>query len=185
MIYPASAIVVGSVASGSGFGKKINRRVRRAIEHKKRPIRADDYLQYLPTVSVFGLSLTGARAKHDYLDRAVITTTSYLMMGIMVNTVKYTTRVQRPGRGSRNSFPSGHTATAFMGAELLRLEYGTWAGVAGYSLASAIGVARIYNGRHWVSDVLVGSGVGILSAHAGYYLHPLIRPLYRKDKRGM
>lgn len=44
-------------------------------------------------------------------------------MATSVNTIKYTAQVDRPDKSARNSFPSGHTAVAFMGAEFL------WQGV--------------------------------------------------------
>ena len=84
----------------------------------------DDYLQYVPLASIYGLSLLGAEAKHNYVDRTLELATSYLALGAIVNGIKYTVREPRPDGSSNNSFPSGHTATTFMGAELVRIEYG-------------------------------------------------------------
>ena len=77
--------------------------------------------------------------------------------------------VERP---SSFSFPSGHTATAFMGATLLAHEYGhksVWIPIAGYSVATATGVLRILNNKHYASDVLVGAAIGIVSAELAYW----------------
>lgn len=180
LIFPAVAITLGSVGASTSFGKKVNREVRDALRYRDHKIKADDYLQYLPVVSVYGLSLLGAPAKHDYLERTVITATAYATMGVLVGSVKYLAKVRRPDSSSRNSFPSGHTATAFMGAELVRQEYGTWYGVAAYTVATAIGVARIYNDRHWASDVVAGAGFGVLSAKVGYWLFPYTGRLLQK-----
>lgn len=83
-----------------------------------------------------------------------------------------------------NSFPSGHTATAFMGAEFLRKEYwdvSPWIGVAGYAVAAGTGFFRMYNNRHWLTDVLTGAGIGILSTQAAYWLYPTItKTFFRK-----
>ena len=98
-------------------------------------------------------------------------------MGVTVNVTKNLTKVERPDGSARNSFPSGHTATAFMGAELLRREYwnvSPWIGIAGYAVAAGTGFFRIYNNRHWLTDVLAGAGVGILSVQAAYWLYPAI-----------
>ena len=72
-----------------------------------------------------------------------------------------------------NSFPSGHTYIAFVGAETLRKEYGEeypWLAVAGYAVATLVGTMRIYNDRHWAGDVLAGAGLGILSVNITYWI---------------
>ena len=113
--------------------------------------------------------------------------TSYLTMGILVNGLKYTVREPRPYNPNvRNSFPSGHTATAFMGAELVRMEYkdaSVWYGLSAYVVASGIGVLRVWNERHWATDVLAGAGIGILSARVAYWLLPFERRLFGLDKK--
>lgn len=49
---------------------------------------------------------------------------SATLLAAAVNGIKYTAKVPRPDGSSRNSFPSGHTAVAFMGATILHKEYG-------------------------------------------------------------
>lgn len=83
----------------------------------------------------------------------------------------------RPDGSSRTSFPSGHTATAFMTATMLRHEYGhlsPWIGIGGYTVATGTGLMRMANNKHWLSDVLTGAGIGILSTEVGYYLGDLL-----------
>lgn len=141
-------------------------------------VTVDDYLQYVPLGAVYGLSLLGADAKHGYVDRTLELATSYLALGLMVNAIKYTVREPRPDGSARNSFPSGHTATTFMGAELVRIEYGDdspWYSVGAYTIAAAVGVLRVYNERHWFTDVFAGAGIGILSARIGYWMLPYTR----------
>ncbi len=98
-------------------------------------------------------------------------------MGATVNTLTQTTNVERPDGSNRHSFPSGHTATAFMTATMLNKEYGhksPWIGIGAYSVATATGLMRMANNKHWLSDVLTGAGIGILSTELGYYLADLI-----------
>lgn len=143
-----------------------------------------DYLQYVPSVTAYALNVAGLKGKHSYLDATVILATSWATMG---NTTKYSVRRLRPDASNRKSFVSGHTATAFMGAEFLRREYWDTApvvGILGYTFASVVGVSRVLNNRHWVSDVIAGAGVGILSVQVAYWLFPpLQRLIYgvRKD----
>ena len=143
-------------------------------------VTVDDYLQYVPLGSVYGLSLLGADAKHGYVDRTLELAVSYAALGAMVNAVKYTVREPRPDGSARNSFPSGHTATTFMGAELVRIEYGDdspWYSFGAYTIAVTVGVLRVYNNRHWFTDVFAGAGIGILCARVGYWLLPYTRKL--------
>lgn len=138
----------------------------------------DDYLQYVPLASVYGLSLLGADARHGYVDRTLELAASYVALGVIVNGIKYTVREPRPDGSAFNSFPSGHTATTFMGAELVRIEYGEehpWLAAGAYTIATTVGVLRVYNNRHWFTDVFAGAGVGILSARIGYWLLPYTR----------
>jgi hypothetical protein len=109
-------------------------------------------------------------------------------MAALVNSIKYTTKEIRPDGSTANSWPSGHTATAFAGATILHKEYGTtispWYSVMGYGVATATGVMRVLNNRHWISDVLSGAGIGILSTELGYSLSDLIfkkKGLLRND----
>lgn len=141
-------------------------------------IHADDYIQYLPMASVYILNLCGVKGKHNFVDRTIILGMSAIFMATSVNVLKYTVREQRPDSYTRNSFPSGHTAVAFMGAEFLWQEYkdvSPWYGVCGYVVAATTGALRIHNNRHWVGDVLFGAGIGMLSTKLAYYLYPRIQ----------
>ncbi len=109
----------------------------------------------------------------------------YLIMGGSVKSLKTLFSVERPDGSDALSFPSGHSARAFMMAGLLTREYGglsPWVGAGAYSLAAATGVMRIANDRHWLSDVLTGAGLGILSAEAGYLISDLIFGKNRQDE---
>ncbi len=62
----------------------------------------------------------------------LVAATSYLAMGAAVKLTKLAVRERRPLSSSRDAFPSGHTARAFLGAELIRIEYGAIAASAAY-----------------------------------------------------
>ena len=128
-------------------------------------------------LAVYGLNLFGVNGKHKFWDRTGILAMSYATMGILVNGMKYTFKEKRPDTNARNSFPSGHTATAFMGAEFLYQEYkevSPWIGYSGYLIATATGYLRIYNDRHYLNDVVAGACIGIISTKLAYWLYPKI-----------
>lgn len=140
-------------------------------------IKFDDYMQYSPMVAVYGLNLAGVKGKHSFKGRTIILAMSYATMGMIVNTMKYSFKEKRPDSNTRNSFPSGHTATAFMGAEFLYREYrdvSPWIGYAGYAIAAITGYLRIYNDRHYLNDVVAGACIGVLSTKLAYWLYPKI-----------
>ncbi len=147
----------------------------------------DDYLQYSPVVLAWGLDLAGVESRHRFKEQTTILALSALGMGLMVNGTKYTISRKRPDLSQNNSFPSGHTAMAFMGAEFLRMEFwnvSPWIGFAGYALAASTAYMRVYNTRHWATDTLAGAGIGILSVKIAYWLAPSVnRLLWGSDLR--
>lgn len=186
LIIPAALIgygIVGLESDGlKGLNSKIKEEVNEDIDKK---ITIDDFSQYAPFASVYGLNAVGIKGKHDFKDRSIIMGTSYLLMSGTVLSLKGITKVERPDGSSNNSFPSGHTATAFAGAEFLWQEYkdvSVWYGIAGYAVATGTGLFRIYNDRHWLTDVAAGAGIGILSTKVAYWLHPYIKRTFFGEK---
>ena len=148
----------------------------------------DDYTQFFGPVMTVGLKLAGYEGRSDWPRLLASAGMSYLIMAGLVNGIKYTAKEMRPDGSTANSWPSGHTATAFVGATLLHKEYGLtrspWWSVAGYGVATATGVMRVLNNRHWISDVMSGAGIGILSGELGYALCDLMfkqKGLLRND----
>lgn len=181
MAVPAVLVTVGIIGLESDWLEYQNSEIRDELqENIDSKFTVDDFSQYVPMAAVYGLNLCGVKGKHDVKDQTIILATSAAIMAATVNVLKVTTREKRPDGSSRNSFPSGHTATAFIGAELLRREYwdvSPWIGVTGYAVALGTGFFRMYNNRHWFTDVLAGAGVGILSVKAAYWLYPSITKL--------
>lgn len=133
----------------------------------------DDYLQYTPGIVAIGLKAAGYESRSSWGRMAVSDAFSAGIMAIAVNGVKYSVRRMRPDGTSRNSFPSGHTATAFMMASILHKEYGwrsPWFSIGGYTVAAATGISRVMNNRHWATDVVAGAAIGILSVQLGYFI---------------
>lgn len=135
---------------------------------------ADDYLQYAPAATALIISISGVSGKHTLPNQLALLIKSELLMTGVVYSLKYTVGEARPDTGKKNSFPSGHTATAFTAATFLSKEYGyksVWISIGAYTAASTVGVFRMLNNRHWISDVFVGAGIGILSTKFVYFTH--------------
>lgn len=114
---PAILVTAGQFGTWESHARNVNNAVRNQFAQWRGDhyFHADDYVQYLPSVSYLGLGAAGIPARHGFTERAIVLGTSWLTMGILVNSVKYTVREKRPATSSRNSFPSGHTATASWG----------------------------------------------------------------------
>jgi membrane-associated phospholipid phosphatase len=67
-----------------------------------------------------------------------------------------------------NSFPSGHTVTAFSLAAAVSILFPR-AGIAAFIIAISIGITRIILTSHYLSDVIAGAGIGILCTLAVKY----------------
>ena len=86
-----------------------------------------------------------------------------LISEVMVETLKYTTRRERPDGSGKNSFPSGHAADTFAFATALERHLNWKFVVPGYLFSSYVAMSRLPANRHWLSDVVFGSTVGIIS----------------------
>lgn len=84
----------------------------------------DDYLQYAPAGVMLGLKISGYEGRSEWGRMLVSDAFSAAIMAGTVNGMKYSIARMRPDGSRRNSFPSGHTATAFLTATMLHKEYG-------------------------------------------------------------
>lgn len=138
----------------------------------------DNYTQFVPYVPVLALKAFGYQGRSSWDRLMVSALASNAVMAVAVNATKYSVKEMRPDNSTENSFPSGHTATAFVAATVLHKEYGLtrspWFSVGGYAIATGTGLMRVLNNRHWISDVIAGAGIGILSTELGYFIGDVI-----------
>ena len=69
-----------------------------------------------------------------------------------------------------NSFPSGHSNTAFSAATLVALSFGNMFWLA-YLVAGIVGYSRIYMGAHFPSDVAAGALLGVFVLWIGLKIY--------------
>lgn len=87
--------------------------------------------------------------------------------------LKSTVSETRPDESNDNSFPSMHASLAFMGATVLSREYGhisPWITIGGYTAATGTQMLRIGHNAHWMNDITMGAGIGVVSTHLAYFL---------------
>ena len=172
--------VAGIIAKGEkkSFRQDYNSRFTNTRLLTSFKTRIDDYTQFFGPAMTLGLKVGGVEGRSQWGRMLASAGLSYAFMAGFVNSIKYTAKELRPDGSTYNSWPSGHTATSFVGATILHKEYGLtrspWYSVAGYGVATATGIMRVLNNRHWVSDVLSGAGIGIMSGELAYFVSDLI-----------
>lgn len=181
-LIPTVLIAYGAISLGNNPIKDLDLSTQAELseDHPRFAAHVDDYIQYSPLVAVYGLHALGIKNKHTVLDQTAMAFISIGITTAFVTTLKNQTHRLRPNGAGYNSFPSGHTATAFASAEILNQEFkdqSPWYGYAGYTVATATGVLRMYNNKHWLSDVVAGAGVGILSTKLSYLIYPKLKHL--------
>ena len=164
--FPAMCIALGSNANNEEFiidNHAIKEERDEELPNFKTHI--DDYMQYAPIVAGYGCLAFGSKqnawlyTKEVLLNEAIMSTSVYA--------VKHLSKVHSVVNGSYNAFPSGHTTQAFSVATLFNDNFAKgkiWLQSLTYGSASAVGVLRVLNNRHWTSDVVAAAGFGILSA---------------------
>jgi membrane-associated phospholipid phosphatase len=149
----------------------------------------DDYIHYTSVAMMYGADLLGVKARNNAWNQTKYLFFSEVITLGIVTGLKYALRIERPDGSTLNSYPSGHTSQAFVQAQVLFNEFRDTHPVfasSGYIFAVSTGALRVMNNRHWVPDVLMGAGIGMLVANIVYHIEPLKNwnPFKRdKDKK--
>ena len=133
----------------------------------------DDYLIYVPYVELVALNLIKIKCQNDFINTSLLIVKAELINTFLTFGLKYLTNIDRPN-GAKWAWPSGHTSQAFVAATIVNREFrykSPWYGVAAYGIAGTVGLFRMLNNKHWLSDVVAGAGIGILSANLSYITH--------------
>ena len=123
-----------------------------------------DTIETLGSIGAIALPASGlvVAAAHKDKRGALQLAEAYGAAMAVVYILKPTVDRQRPDGGSQ-SFPSGHSASAFAGAAFLQRRYGWPYGVPSYAVATFVAYSRVESKRHWTSDVIAGGAIGIAS----------------------
>jgi membrane-associated phospholipid phosphatase len=151
--------------------KKIDRTVNRNFPGRfiSLPKKVDIFLEWLPLA--YALFSGG---KKTMTERIFVIAIAQVILNSMVEVLKDKVDRKRPGLSLKyNSFPSRHTAISFCGAEILYLQKDSefYESAAGYFIAITTAALRLRRKKHWLSDVLAGAVIGIISAKLSRQLY--------------
>lgn len=158
--------------------------VAQAQGSKGEPFHIESVLQYVPTAATFGLRVAGVGGNATVKEQLVKRGIAFVAMYGSVQGLKHAVSRERPDHTDNESFPSGHTAVAFTGADMLFTEYrdvSPWIGVGGYAVATATGILRVAHNRHHWTDVMAGAAIGIGSSRLSQWVTPRI--FNKRDKQ--
>lgn len=169
LIVPVALMSTGTLVSNSRFEKELQKNIRRHVGRSYHNA-IDDYTQYIPVIQLYIGELIGFETERHWFDRTKNLLMSNLLSAGLTHSLKHIINKQRPN-GENFAFPSGHTSFAFTNASVLAHEYSSSKafGYSGFLFAGVTGVFRQINNKHWISDVLFGAGVGILSTELIYH----------------
>jgi membrane-associated phospholipid phosphatase len=148
---------------------------------------ADDTLKWMPFGLLFLLDILGTRTKSGWKKQVLVAGAAESIKYLISDNLKKLTHQHRPAPYTGNhSLPSGHTSTAFSSAEFLHSELKDSLPVisySGYLAATVVAAIRVMKNRHWLKDVVVGAGVGIISTKLAYVLVNRLSKIGRSGKK--
>ncbi|MDP4284402.1 MAG: phosphatase PAP2 family protein [Bacteroidota bacterium] len=185
LIVPGTFLIYGALKPAITGIQNLDNNIMAEMKNKHPDFHtnADDYLMWAPSASIYAMDAFKVKTRHSFkehllLDAGSIIITGgigYVMRNITANIKEYNTQ--------NTEFPSGHTANAFRGAEIIHQELKESHKIlsySGYLVATTEGALRIYNKNHFLTEVLAGAGLGILSTKLTYWIFDHWK--YRKNR---
>ena len=185
-------MTAGLVVGGTGLFIGLDEEIRDAFEDNRSSTTDDLSNIFEPfgngaiTIpALAGFYIFGHFDENDKAKRtALIATESFLITGLYTTILKVTFGRHRPSTGDssitfdgfttdHNSFPSGHTSTAFAIATVFANEYEEvpYIKPISYGLATLTGLSRMNDEKHWASDVFLGAALGYFTSKTLLHLH--------------
>jgi membrane-associated phospholipid phosphatase len=147
---------------------------------------ADNFLPFVPVAQIYLGKTFGFNPKNNFKQQTINIVVANAIGAAVFTTLKYTVKEERPDQSDNLSFPSGHTSIAFTNAAILYYEYkdsNLWYASSGFLFATATGILRIANNKHYTSDVLAGAGIGLASGLIVSYWNPFKSLTFGKKKK--
>ncbi len=173
---PAVYLATGAMLLGGGLAGHISDHNYSKLQESYFPhhsSKADNVIRWLPTAARIGLRLAGVQGRSDW-NRLLASHVAIYGLNIgITEALKRSIKQTRPDGFDNRSTPSGHAALAFMSAAILDEEYGYLSPLVplgGYAVSTMVSFNRTMGHHHYSGDVLLGAGIGLLSAKVAYAL---------------
>ena len=185
-IAPAVFITSGLIINNSNFEKQFQEDVRNGVGNDFHSS-IDNYAKYVPIAELYIADIMGVKSRNHWFDQTKYLFISNLISSLITYGIKKSVYKTRPDGSENNSFPSGHTTFAFTNASVLFYEFKDTSPLlaySGYAFSTTTATFRVLNNKHWLSDVLVGAGIGMMVTSLVYYFEPLknFNPFLHSDK---
>ena len=139
---------------------------------------AADYIMWAPSASIYAMDALKVKTTHNFREHLILDAGSIIITGGIGYGMRLITQNIKVYTANGTDFPSGHTANAFRGAEILHQELKEshqLLSYNGYIVATSVGLLRLYDKDHLLSEVLAGAGLGILSAKLTYWIFDKVK----------
>ena len=188
LIVPGAFLIYTGLKPFIGGIKKLDDTIYENVKanHPGFHTNAEDYLMWAPSASIYLLDALKVKTKHNFKEHLILDAGSILITGGIGYAMRLVSRNINAYATQGTKFPSGHTANAFRGAEILHQELknnNEILSYSGYLAATAVGVIRIYNKDHLLTEVLAGAGLGILSTKLTYWIFDKVKYSKKRNIR--
>jgi len=176
-ILPLSLLTTGILLSDSGFEQSLHETAQGWVGNDFRT-HFDDYTRYAPVATLFIANVVGVKAKNHWFDQTKNLAVSMILTDVFTRALKNSIYKIRPDGSNEHAFPSGHTSISFSSGSAVYEEYkdtNAYLAYSGYGFAAVTGGLRLFNNKHYISDILAGAGVGILVTKLVYHFDYLWR----------
>jgi membrane-associated phospholipid phosphatase len=185
LIIPGTFLAYGALKPAVSGIRQLDNDIMAQVK-KNYPVfhtNAEEYLMWVPSASLYLMDAFKVKTKHSFQEHLLLDAGSIIVTGGIGYVMRKVTGNIKEYNTQGTKFPSGHTANAFRGAEILHQELKDSHKIisySGYLVATTVGVLRIYNKNHLLTEVLAGAGLGILSAKLTYWIFDKVK--YRKKR---
>ena len=175
LLFPGTLLLYGAlkpVVKGiSNLDNDILKQIK--TNHPNFYTNAEEFLMWEPSASLYLMDAFKVKTKNSFKQHLILDVGSIIVTGSIGYLMRNVTAHIKEYTMQGTKFPSGHTANAFRGAEILHQElkynYKIFS-YCGYVAAATVGILRIYNNDHLFTEVLAGAGLGIISTKLTYWI---------------